>query len=234
MDHQQSDRRTSWLQKKTWSNMSFKVSLEGNSSRRTSTFTMNSQPSQRRNRKEQVMRLITTQAALYSFSYLLTESSNIAVSIAYYTSDPVGSVPVWVLQYALITIPLQGFWNCLIYFRPRFLKWKEERAEKMDATRRTETGGDTQQFPAQNALGYAPASTVNSCPNVEEGKQEEAEFDETIDEETSTVLPNLCMEDFDEAEIHSQLAIELNNSKLASSEYMTTCKEQEEQPEQKS
>ena len=67
-----------------------------------------SRPSRRMSTKQQTMRLITSQAALYSLSYLLTESSNIAVSIAYYTSDPVGSVPVWVLQYALITIPLQG------------------------------------------------------------------------------------------------------------------------------
>jgi hypothetical protein len=111
VEDRHSQKRSSWI-KRSWKEMSLKASLEGISSRlsmaRSHELVSGRQASKRLSSKQQTMRLITSQAALYSLSYLLTESSNIAVSIAYYTSDQVGIVPIWVLQYALITIPLQG------------------------------------------------------------------------------------------------------------------------------
>jgi hypothetical protein len=59
------------------------------------------------------MGLITSQAALYGISFLLTESSNLAVNIDYYFTPPKGTVSIGVLQYGLVTLPLQGMSNGL-------------------------------------------------------------------------------------------------------------------------
>lgn len=85
-------------------------------------------------RPQNPMASIKTQAALYALSFLLSESSNVAVSIAYYTNEG-NAVPAWVLQYALITLPLQGFWNCLIHFRPRLLQWYKDKQKKRELKR---------------------------------------------------------------------------------------------------
>lgn len=215
--------------RKSWVHMTFRKNLEGRNSKRMSGSRMSwapNAPMRRKSAKEQTMRLITSQAALYSLSYLLTESSNIAVSIAYYTSDPVGMVPIWVLQYALITIPLQGFWNAIIYFRPRFLKWREERKKKLLRERATTT--TTSNHFTRTSISSGPfaqsgraASSVCFREDSESERMDRDNFERQKSGIASTTLG--VIEDVDEtkypsyddeAAMHSQLVDELDEADL--------------------
>jgi membrane protein implicated in regulation of membrane protease activity len=89
-------------EKLTMARASWRVSLSTRFRRKSSVMVKNPMAS------------IKTQAALYALSFLFTESSNVIVSIAYYTND--GVVPAWVLQYALCTLPLQGEGRVLCSF----------------------------------------------------------------------------------------------------------------------
>lgn len=49
---------------------------------------------------------------------------------------PVSEVPIEVIQYGVIVLPLQGMWNCLIYFRPRYLAYKKKQKREKERAER--------------------------------------------------------------------------------------------------
>ena len=82
------------------------------------------------------LQLIRTQAMLYAGCFLLTESSNALLSSYYYATKGERPFENWMVQYTVAVLPLQGFWNCLIYFRPRYLKYRKQRKEEKERFQR--------------------------------------------------------------------------------------------------
>merc|ERR1712176_717125 len=91
-------------------------------------------------------------------AYSLTESSNISICIAYYMK-PVSEVPIEVIQYAVIVLPLQGMWNCLIYFRPRYVAYKKRQQREREKVERM------QKIKATNAFMKALSLEISNGSN---------------------------------------------------------------------
>ena len=82
--------------------------------------------------------------------------------------QPVGFVPLGVFVYGVLSLPLQGMWNCFIYFRPRYIQQQRERDGRKknmeDSLRRSSNPSFGAQGGGHNRSGSIRASPQQDQP----------------------------------------------------------------------
>ncbi|CAB9515998.1 expressed unknown protein [Seminavis robusta] len=99
------------------------------------------------------MQLITTQAFLYAAAYFVTQVPSFIWTAAYYI-NPQLETPAWIQLFIVIAYPLQGFWNCLIYFRPRYLQHQQRKRQEMARSTKASEGMPSQFQPQPQTGGH--------------------------------------------------------------------------------
>lgn len=67
-------------------------------------------------------RRVATQASCYLAVYFITWTPMVTVRLIQFAG---GTTPQWLLLLAALFTPFQGFLNCLVYFRPRYLNQRK-------------------------------------------------------------------------------------------------------------
>jgi len=69
---------------------------------------------------------VATQGLLYICAFLMT---TLPASIVRFMQMANQTPPMFLFLVVAIFIPMQGFWNFLIYMRPRYIQWRERHPE---------------------------------------------------------------------------------------------------------
>ena len=145
---------------------------------------------------------VATQGLLYVCAFLLT---TLPASVVRFMQMADASPPMWLFFVAALVVPLQGFWNCFIYMRPRCQAWKQKHPEwtttmiVAEAFRKTlgccatqRDGNETEETDDYNRLETEDAADMTAKSAQSQVSKEEGEVvrnsmdkeDEECDEET--------------------------------------------------
>ena len=113
------------------------------------TTTRNQQQQHRRQEQRfQLSRRVATQAILYQFSFFITW---IFPMVQFVVSFQTGDLYFPILVLTVIFTPLQGFGDALIYFRPRYLRYRQQQQQQQQEHERRRRNSDPRSPPAPAA-----------------------------------------------------------------------------------